>query len=1590
MIQLLGAITGTPTAAGSFNYTFKARNAGGPSTTSATLTINISKGTQTITFGALSSKVYGTAPFALGATSNSGLAISYVSGTTTVATVSGSNLTLVGVGSSSITASQAGDANWNAASNVSQTQVVTAKGLTITGITANDKPFDGTTTATLSGTPALNGVVAADLANVTLGGTPIANFTSSAVGNNIPVTVTGYTISGSASGNYTLAQPTGLNADITATPAVSNGSTTGTVGIAFTTYNLSTLSTNSPSSYNYVSGALPGGLSIDLSTGAITGTPTAAGTFTYTFTATNVSGTSATSGTLTLTIAKGNQTITFGTLASKVYGTVPGTLTATSSAGLTVSYNSGNTAVATISGSTITYAAVGSSLITASQAGDANWNAATNVSQTQLVTAKALTVTGLSASDRVYDRGTSATITGTGTLSGIINSDVVTLIGTPTGTFSSKTVGTNKTVTISGLSLGGTDAGNYTLTAPTDLANITALALTISSAAANDKTYNGNNTAVLTGTLAGVISGDVVTLSLSGTFASVNAGNNIAVTSTSTMSGADAANYTLTQPTGLNADIIKANQTITFGALSQVTVGTAPFSLTATASSGLAVTYVSNNPAVATVSGSTITIVGAGTANITASQAGNGNYNAAADVMQPQTVVTSPIANLDDFTRANSDGVGNGWSETESASHVVRVQSGQLWMHRDNSSFPTNGREWLYRDVSSLYPTKYVNSSAKLQWVFNMHSHRAGPSGFDSGNYGTAFIIGSTSSDITNGNGNGYAVILGGVGSPDPIELVRFSGGLDLNSDVVNVIASWDHAASPAFAPDNNYFSIKVTYDPATNTWELYARNDGISAFADPTTITSTDLQDSGTDATYENTDLPFLGVYWNRASGGASLDEYASFDNIWRPNVVSVPTAFNVTGGTNCGNTTVGVSSSETGVSYQLVLNGTNTGSPVAGTNSAITFGPQTTTGTYTVVGTNSAGSTTMTGSAVVNAVPAAVTVSGGTTQCGGSVVLTASGGAGGTIYYQGTTSGGTNITNTTNPQTVSSSGTYFFNSRSSAGCFGPQGSAVVNINPLPTSTFTVSGGGSYCSGSGGLAIGLSGSQNTVNYQLKNGSTNVGSPVGGTGSNITFGAQTVAGTYTVVATTANNCTATMTGSKTIAVNSIPTITSATSNSPVCAGSNLDLTINGSNFSSYVWTNPSSATSGQVYQQDFNNLPRTGSSVAWVDNSTLPGWYINSPSVIGTNGMVVGDGTSVNGDSYSFGTTGATDRAFGSLASINSGTIQYGMKLTNNTGAPINRVYVQYTGEQWRDGGPTAVANTMSFTYSTNATSLTTGTYNGVSALDFTSPVLSGTATDLDGTLPANSTLKTATITLGTPLASGGSVWLKWSDIDDAGFDMGLAVDNLTVMLYNSASTLLATPNGSNNTYTNSTSTGTLATATYQATNVTTAGNYNVTAYTLDGCTATASTSVTLNPLPTATATNTGPYVVGQTIALNGGTGAASYAWGGPNSYSTSGQNQTIPNAVIGMSGTYTVTATSAAGCTASATTNVVVGANTTLWTAGANNTDWFTSSNWTNGVPNTLVSGIIPATNPSILKLSVWQGKPPKPKTLVSKVVVL
>src|SRR5205823_6332323 len=107
------------------------------------------------------------------------------------------------------------------------------------------------------------------------------------------------------------------------------------------------------------------------------------------------------------------------------------------------------------------------------------------------------------------------------------------------------------------------------------------------------------------------------------------------------------------------------------------------------------------------------------------------------------------------------------------------------------------------------------------------------------------------------------------------------------------------------------------------------------------------------------------------------------------------------------------------------------------------------------------------------------------------------------------------------------------------------------------------------------------------------------------------------------------------------------------------------------------------------------------------------------------------------------------------------------------------------------------------------------------------------------------------------------------------------------------------------------------------------AGTYAVT-ITVNGCPSVAgTTNVVVNATPaTPTASNGGPYCEGATISLSTAfVSGATYAWTGPNAFTSSQQNPTLANAATADAGTYTVTVTTNASRLAAGSSNVVVNA---------------------------------------------------------------
>ena len=518
--------------------------------------------------------------------------------------------------------------------------------LTVTGETASNKVYDATTTATLSG-GTLSGLIAGDSVTLSQNGT----FASKNVGTSIVVT-SADTISGSSASNYILTQPTGLTASITAASLSVTGETASNK-----VYDATTTATLSGGT---LSGVISGDAVTLISSGTfssknvnsgitVTATDTLGGTSASNYTLIQTSG-------LTANITPASLTVTGETASNKVYDSTTTATINTGSATLSGVYSGDTVSLSTsnVAGSFADKNVESSKAVTVT-GNTISGTSATNYTLTQPtgltanITPATITVTGETATNKIYDSTTVATInTGIAAISGVISGDTVTLVtANATGAFSNINVGNGKSVTVSGNSISGTSASNYSLLQPTGLtANVTAATLTVTGETASNKTYDSTTTATLTGgSLSGVFNGDTVALTQAGTFASKNVGTGIVVTAADVISGTSASNYTLTQPTGLTANITTATLTVTGETASNKTYDGATTASINTASAVLSGVYSGDtvNLATANIAG-TFSDKNVGTAKTVAvignsiSGSDSGNYQ----LVQP----TSLTANI--------------------------------------------------------------------------------------------------------------------------------------------------------------------------------------------------------------------------------------------------------------------------------------------------------------------------------------------------------------------------------------------------------------------------------------------------------------------------------------------------------------------------------------------------------------------------------------------------------------------------------------------------------------------------------------------------------------------------------------------------------------------------------------------------------------------------------------------------------------------------------------------------------------------------------------------------------------------------------
>lgn len=175
--------------------------------------------------------------------------------------------------------------------------------------------------------------------------------------------------------------------------------------------------------------------------------------------------------------------------------------------------------------------------------------AATTATTTADITPKALALAGFNAANKTYDGNTTATIVTVGSLSGVIGGDTVTAAGGG-ATFIDKNAGVSKTVTLSGVSIAGADAANYSIASTiTGSADITPKNLTVSGVAGVNKVYDSTTTASVI-VADDRIAGDVLAYTSTANFdtAEAGSGKTVTVNALALTGGVDLGNYSLLPP----------------------------------------------------------------------------------------------------------------------------------------------------------------------------------------------------------------------------------------------------------------------------------------------------------------------------------------------------------------------------------------------------------------------------------------------------------------------------------------------------------------------------------------------------------------------------------------------------------------------------------------------------------------------------------------------------------------------------------------------------------------------------------------------------------------------------------------------------------------------------------------------------------------------------------------------------------------------------------------------------------------------------------------------------------------------------------
>lgn len=192
---------------------------------------------------------------------------------------------------------------------------------------------------------------------------------------------------------------------------------------------------------------------------------------------------------------------------------------------------------------------------------------------------------------------------------------------------------------------------------------------------------------------------------------------------------------------------------------------------------------------------------------------------------------------------------------------------------------------------------------------------------------------------------------------------------------------------------------------------------------------------------------------------------------------------------------------------------------------------------------------------------------------------------------------------------------------------------------------------------------------------------------------------------------------------------------------------------------------------GPDYAENFDSLGETGTT-------TPAGWFVGTGTgaVAGTT-VTPSTGSSTAGGNYHFGSAGSSDRALGSLA---SGAVQRDTeaRFINASGSNLVSFTIAYTGEQWRQGGASAVNNDLVLQFSQTGTNFAALG----SQFNFSTPYDTGPAGALDGNQVTNRVTGIGGVFVPSEvITNGGVFYLRWVDADNTSSDHAIALDDLSL-----------------------------------------------------------------------------------------------------------------------------------------------------------------------------------------------------------------